>query len=481
MNVKMNFRILIASCILISSCRVVQPETLPPVRKMPAQFEADKTDTATISNISWKKYFGDPYLVQLIDTALNSNPDLMIALQRIQIAQAQLSMRRAAFLPSVSGVAAAAFDRFGDYTMNGVGNFDTNLSPNIKEDQKIPVDVTPDYFVGLKSNWEIDLWGKLKSRKKAAVANLLATEQGRHLAVTQIVAEVAMLYYELLSLDNELAIVNRNIDLQQQAVDVVKVQKLAGKATQLAVQQFSAQLMNTKTIAHDIQRNINETQNQLNVLLGRYPDAIQRDTSFLHQSLPLYSETGLPSQLLIRRPDIRQAEFQLQAAKANVDAARAEFLPSLNLSPYVGFNAFRSALLFNPASIAYGVATGLTAPVFNQRQIRGNFEISNAEAREALYNYQQKLLSGYTEIVTQINNIENASKMYDLKQQEVNELKAAVSTARELYLTGYANYLEIITAQRGVLEAELQLTEIKKQLFHHTIQLYRALGGGWQN
>lgn len=469
-----------AGAMLIVGCKVAQPGAMPAVKTMPAAFPTT-SDTSNISNISWRSYFEGEHLQSLIDSALHNNIDMAIAMQRIRMAHTELALRKAAFLPRVDAVAVAALDHYGDYTLNGVGNFDTNLSPNIKDDQRIPETITPDYFVGLRSNWEIDLWGKLKSRKKAAVAGLLATEQGRHLIVTQLVADVATRYYELVALDSELEIVNRNIALQEQAVEVVKVQKEAGKATELAVQQFTAQLMNTKTIAYRIQRLIVETENGLNLLLGRYPSPIARDTSIMQLSLPAYTNVGTPSQLLIKRPDILQAEYRMQAARADIDAARAEFLPSLNLTPYLGLNAFKSALLFNPASLAYGLATSLAAPVINQRQVKGNFELSNTRARAAVYEYQQALINGYTEVVTHLKNINNTKQMYELKQKEVSQLAGAVSTAKELYLTGYANYLEIITAQRGVLEAELQLIELKKEIFHQVIGLYRALGGGWED
>lgn len=462
----------------VVSCKVPHATQVPGIKKMPENFKT-VGDTSSIANLSWKQFFTDKYLVALIDTAIRNNPDLYIALQRIEVARSQLFLRKAAFLPSLNGVIAAGADRFGDYTMNGVGNFDTNLSPNIKEDQKIPRHPTPDYFVGLRSNWEIDLWGKLKNQKKSAAARLLATEKGRQFAVTNIVTMVAELYYELLALDNELEIVRKNIVLQQEALEVVKVQKEGGRATELAVQQFSAQLLNTRAIEFNIRLRMVGIENELNELLGRYPQHITRDTAIMQQELPPATQVGNPSFLLIKRPDIVQAEYELTAAKADVEAARAAFLPSLNLTPYAGFHSFKAGLLFDPASIAAGLAADLAAPIINRRVIKGNFSISSAQRNEAVYNYQKALLVGYKEVVTSLGNIENTRQAFDLKQLEVRELSDAVTTARELYLAGYATYLEVITAQKGVLEAELQLTENKKQLFQATIRLYRSLGGGW--
>jgi outer membrane protein, multidrug efflux system len=166
--------------------------------------------------------------------------------------------------------------------------------------------------------------------------------------------------------------------------------------------------------------------------------------------------------------------------KENVQAARAAFLPSLTLNPYVAFNAFTPSLLLKGGSLAYGVAGGLTAPLFQQRQIKAQFTMANAASKEAVYNYQQKLLNAYSEVVTNMNAVDNNKQAHTLKLQEVQELYAAVTSARELYLTGYANYLEVITAQKNVLEAELALNEQKKNIYISLIQLYRSLGGGWQ-
>jgi NodT family efflux transporter outer membrane factor (OMF) lipoprotein len=467
----------VVACLIVS-CKIPEATQVPAVKNMPDKFD-NATDTSSIANLSWRKFFTDAHLVALIDTALKNNPDLAIAMQRIQAARAHLYLRQTAFYPSLNGVVSAGMDRFGDYTMNGVGNFDTNLSPNIKDDQKIPRHPTPDFFVGLRSNWEIDLWGKLKNQKKAAFARMLASEKGRQFAITNIVATVASLYYELLALDNELEIVRKNIVLQEEALEVVKVQKEGGRATELAVQQFSAQLLNTKAIEYNIRQQLVEIENQLNELLGRYPQSIARDTSLMHQQLPANMQTGTPSQLLVRRPDIQQAEFELQATRADVAAARAAFLPSLNLSPYAGFHSFKAGLLFDPGSIAYGVAAGLSAPLINRRAIIGELNIANVQRNEALFTYQKTLLASYKEVVTNLKSIENNTQSFNLKHKEVEELTNAVVTAKELYLAGYANYLEVITAQKGVLEAELQLTQNKKQLFLTAISLYRSLGGGW--
>ncbi|MCS3796444.1 TolC family protein [Niastella sp. OAS944] len=470
--------IIIVSVGAMAGCKVMQPAPLPAVKPMPQQF-AEKAGETDSANLVFKNIFSDVRLNNFIATALKDNTDLNIALQRIEMAHARLAQRKGAFLPSVNGVVSGAADKYGDYTLNGVGNFDTNLSPNINKDQKIPVSPTTDLFVGLTSTWEIDLWGKLRHLKKAAQAELLATEKGKQLLITSLVATLAEGYYTLLGLDAELKIVRKNIELQKQAVEIVEAQKVGGRANELAVQQFRAQLLNTRGIEFRIMQQRVQVENELNAIAGSYPKHIDRDTS-LPESVAVAIEAGLPASLLSARPDVQQAEYELQMMKENVQAARAAFLPSLTLNPYVAFNAFTPSLLFKDGSLAYGVAGGLTAPLFQQRQLKAQFVMANAASKESVYNYQQKLLNAYSEVVTNMNAVDNYKQAHALKLQEVQELYAAVTSARELYLTGYATYLEVITAQKNVLEAELALNEQKKNIYISLIQLYRSLGGGWQ-
>lgn len=438
------------------------------------------TDSSGIGTLSYKQFFTDPLLLQLLDTALAHNTDMLLASQRMETARAQLMAASRAWQPEVNIAVSAGVDRYGDYTLNGVGNFDTNLSPNISDKQRIP-GPTPEYFAGLRSSWEIDLWGKLRSRKQGAMMRFLSSEQGRQLVTTQLVAQVAGMYYQLMALDYEQEVIQRNIGLQETALATVQIQQEAGRATLLAVQQFSAQLLNTRSMALGLKQQSLELENQLNALLGRFPQPIRRSSSLLTAPLPPFAHTGVPATMLSRRPDIQQAALELEAAKADVRAARAAFLPSLNITPYVGFNSFNAGLLFNtPASVAYGVLGGISAPLLNKRQLQSQYNITTAAGMSAFYQYRQTIINGYQEVITALGQLKNGQEAYALKAAEVQMLKDGVSTANDLYATGYANYLEVITAQKSVLEAELALAGNKKDLFLGTISLYRALGGGKQ-
>lgn len=437
-------------------------------------------DSSGIGALSYKQFFSDTLLLRLLDTALAHNTDMLLASQRMETARAQLMAASRAWQPEVNVAVSAGVDRYGDYTLNGVGNFDTNLSPNISDKQRIP-GPTPEYFAGLRSTWEIDLWGKLRSRKQAALMRFLSSEQGRQLVTTQLVSQVAGMYYQLMVLDYEQEVIQRNISLQETALATVQIQQEAGRATLLAVQQFSAQLLNTRSMALGLKQQSLELENQLNALLGRFPQPIRRNSSLLTAPLPPFAQTGVPAAMLSRRPDIQQAALELEAAKADVKAARAAFLPSLNITPYVGFNSFNAGLLFNtPASLAYGVLGGISAPLLNKRQLQSQYNITTASGMSAFYQYRQTVINGYQEVITALGQLKNGQEAYALKAAEVQMLKDGVSTANDLYATGYANYLEVITAQKSVLEAELTLAGNKKELFMGTISLYRALGGGRQ-
>lgn len=458
------FLLLIA---LISSCKIAAPPPLPIAATLPDSYVGDK-DTTMDGNMRWQHFFTDSVLADLIRTALASNLDLLTAVQRVEMARANYAIRQGALLPSFNFVGST---NLGNVNQNMVGNADqTQRVNNLREE----------YFVGFQSSWEVDAWGKLKNQKKAAYARYLASQKGKHLVTTSLVAEVARLYYDLLAVDNELEIIRKNIDFQQTAVDMINIQKMGGRATELAVQQSTAQLLSTKALEKEKQQRIVELETAINFLLGRYPQHIERDKDISELTLPPTVNEGVPSALLLNRPDIRQAELELMAAKADVQAARAAFLPSISISPYAGFNALTTSVLFqSPESLAAGVLGSVTAPLFNKKRIRSDFNFSVANRYEAFYAYQKNIIQGFGEVLNNIQNISNLLATYALKEEEVNVLSNAVSTSNVLFTSGYATYLEVITAQKSVLEAELELANIKKEVFHSVIGLYKALGGGW--
>jgi len=472
---------------LLSGCSV--PRTLPTHshRQLPAAYSDDRLDSAAIADTvstahtGWREFFNDAHLINLIDSALANNPDMQRALHHIEIARANLKLRKASTLPSVDALAQAGLRKYGFYTMDGIGNYDTNFSENLDEDEKLP-DPLPDYFIGIQTSWELDLWGKLKNRKRAAYQRFLSSYEGRHLVQTALIEAVASAYYDLLALDQELAIVRKNIKLQEEALAIIEVQKHAGRADELGIQQFRATVHRSKGQEQEVLQQIAATENHLNFLLGRFEGSIERDTAGRISSAsaePVIA--GVPLQMIALRPDIRQAQLELSAAGADVSASKAAFLPSLVLSPYVGLQAFGlDKLLLAPTSIAYGALAGLTAPVFNQRAIRSAYETAKAEYGVAFTQYERTVLNAWKEIQTNLD----AQKYIDNKrrhnQQEAGSLLKAVEAANELFRAGRASYLDVITAQRAALEAEVKLVETEREKAAVKLALYKALGGGWQ-
>jgi NodT family efflux transporter outer membrane factor (OMF) lipoprotein len=460
------------------SCASQRPE-YPEVRQAPATYTANGDTTSTIARIPVRTFFRDSLLLKLIDEALRENLDLKKAYQRVMISQAALRASKGAFIPTLNGVANAGQRRFGDYTMDGIGNYDTNFSENIGDDKRIP-ERLPDYYVGLQSTWEIDVWGKLRNAKRAAAARVLASEQGRRWLSTMVVTEVASLYYDLLSLDNEMAIVNKNLLLQERAVEVIKVQKMAGRANELGVRQLTAQVLNTQGLRSRLKQEIVEVENRLNFLLGRFPQPIERGNPIMEQQLPESLHVGVPAQMLTRRPDVQSAALSLEAARADVNAARAAFFPTIALSASVGLQSFDITKLFSAGSLAYSVLGGLTAPILNRHQISTQFRISTAAGYEAFYEYQQVSIGAYRDVMNNLARIDNYDSMSRYKTEELNDLNLAVQASNDLFATGFATYLEVIAAQRGALDAELMLAEVRRDQFKAVIDLYRSLGGGWE-
>ena len=473
-----NHALLLAVILLVSSCKLTQPVQHQSAIGTPTTFTSE-TDSASIGEIKRNVFFTDKKLVALIDTAILNNLDLKMAVQRIEMARSNVLFTQGALLPSVSAEISAGGRKFGDYTMDGVGNYDTNFSPNIDSDRKLPAPFMPDYFAGLRSSWEVDIWGKLKTQRKAAYTRFLATDKARLAITTSLVAQVASLYYELLNLDTELNIIKKNIDLQQTAVETITIQKEAGRANELGVRQFRAQLLNTKSLEIDINQRIVATENHLNLVLGRFPQPISRSTT-LEQALPHQVQAGIPSAMLRRRPDVQFAQLEMLANYDDQQAARLAFLPSLNITAMLGFNAFKSNLIFNPGSVAYNAIGGLAAPLINRRSLKAGQKRAEAASLESLYNYNKSILTGFQEVSTSLNKIENSRKITAFKRDEVSVLQQAVATSRDLFLTGYASYLEIIMAQRSVLEAELTLTNVQTEQYLALVELYRSVGGGWE-
>lgn len=472
--------VILTAALFMAGCKAFKAVHMPEGIKFPETY-LGSSDTVSVATMSPADFFADELLVSLINEAHKNNQDALIALERINIASAYLKMKRGDLIPTLDLATSASIQKYGDYTMEGVGNFDTNLSPNINSNQRVGQPHVPNIALGLNSSWEIDIWGKFRNRKKSAKSKFLASEQGRRFLSTAITAAVANLYYELQALDAELEIIRSSIQLQEAALEIVNARKDAGRDDQLAVERFMGQLYYTKGLEPAVRQNIITTENDLNALLGRLPQPIQRSGNLLTKSLPVNPQAGIPAQLLLRRPDMVQAELELASAGYEVKAARAEFLPALRINLSLGINSFNPAMLFSiPASLTYGILGGLTGPLLNRAQIQGNFNRMVAENHIAFYEYQKTVINGYKEVHTSLQHADLLTERFLLKEEEAQSLTRAVEISEELMRTGYASYLDVITAQKSVLDANMERVLLKKAMFQNMVTLYKASGGGWK-
>ncbi|HEY1098486.1 MAG TPA: TolC family protein, partial [Myxococcota bacterium] len=306
--------------------------------------------------------------------------------------------------------------------------------------------------------------------------------EGRNFLITQLVAEIARSYYELVALDGQLAVLEKNIGIQQDALAVVKQQKDAARVTQLAVTRFEAEVLKNRARLFDLRQQRTVAENRINFLVGRTPRSVDRDDNALSSHLPKILHAGVPTDLLRNRPDIRQAELRLQASKLDVDVARAAFLPALSIDAEVGFRAFNPLFLLNvPEALAYNLAGNLAAPILNRPQIEATYKTANALQIQAVIDYERTTLRAFTDVVNQLVVFNNLRQSYDLGAEQVKLLENAIETSNVLFTSARADYMEVLLTRRDALDAELELIETRKRLWTSTVDLYQALGGGWRD
>ena len=461
----------VALGLTVMSCKV--PALVSPNANtaVPGAF-GDRSDTTNMSVIPWKTFFKDPYLVDLIDTALQNNQELKITLQEIEIARNEVLMRKGAILPMVRAGGGVGVEKVARYTSQGAGDASTEITPG-KEVPEVLFDFSPVAY----ANWEADIWKKLRNAKAAAVTRYLSTLEGKNFVVTNLIAEVANSYYELLALDAQLQVVRQNIELQKNALEIVKIQKEAAQTTELGVQKFQAEVLASQSLEFEILQKIRENENRINFLLGRYPQEIRRDKADFLSLPPAEVQAGLPANLLANRPDIKQAELELAAARIDVKVARAEFYPSLDISAAIGLQAFTPAYLVKlPESLLFSLAGDLTGPIINRNAIKAEFNSANARQIQAIYNYERTILNAYFEVSNNLSKIGNLEKSYSLKSQQVATLNTSINISNDLFRSARVDYFEVLMTQRDALESKLELMETKKDLLTAGVQMYTALG-----
>lgn len=326
LNRKAAYSIAILAALVLTGCKAPQATVVNDTlsKQLPPEYTENTPPQETSARTPWKTFFTDPVLVSMIESALQANQDLMITWQNIEIAKSEVLLRSGRLYPVISGEGGLGIKKEGRYTSAGAGNAATQIYPG--KDMPEPLG---NFGAGIHAEWEADIWGKLRDEKKSAVAHYLATVEGKNFILSQLISEIAKNYYELLALDTQLDYINQYRKLQLKALEISKIQKQAAAATELAVKRFETESAKADAMAYTVKQQITEKENMLNALMGRFPQPILRDKKTLTEALPQKFYTGIPSDLLANRPDIRQAELELQAAKLDVEAARKEFYPSL--------------------------------------------------------------------------------------------------------------------------------------------------------
>lgn len=470
--VTVKYVILLFCIVGLGACKVPAITAKQENKSVPKGYN-NSQDTTNSANIKWRAYFTDPNLIAIIDTALLNNQELNITMQEIEMSKNEVMARKGEYLPFVNLGLGAGVVKAGKYTWDGFSEDDLKENPD-----KGPKYIG-EFFTAANFSWELDVWKKLRNAKKSAVLKYLSTTEGKNFMVTNIIAEIAESYYELMALDNLLAIVQQNIELQTSALQVVKLQKDAAKVTQLAVNRFDAQLLNTKNLQYDIQQRIIETENRINFLAGRFPQRIARNSADFNKSPLDMIQSGIPSQLLVNRPDIRQAELELSAAKIDVQVAKANFYPSFRLTAGLGFQAFNPLYLIKPESILYNLGGDMVAPLINKNAIKATYFNANLQQIQAVYNYEQSILNAHIEVVNQLSRIDNFTKSYETKSKEVEILTQSITISNNLFKSARADYMEVLLTQREALESRMQQIEIKMKQMNAKVNIYKALGGGW--
>src|SRR5690606_13723933 len=468
--------------LLFSACSV--PKKMNE-QELKAELQTDATqiltDSISLADIKWNSFFKDQHLVDLINIGLENNQDLRQAIHRIEIAQANFRQRKSALLPTLDAAVEGGIRKYGHYTESGIGNYDSNFSENLTADEKLPEPFIPDYFVGVRSSWEIDIWGKLRQRREAAYLGYLVENEAKRLVETELITSISSAYFELIAWDRKVKVYDRNIVLHERALEIIEAQKEAGRSDELAVQQFKSILAESRANRALALQEIVKNEHQINQLLGRVYQPIKRsEDAVLENSLFAEMMLGSFDQLISNRLDIRQAAFDLKREYRELDAARLSFLPSVAISPYLGLQSFSFDELFNlDKSVAYGLFGGVTMPILRQRELKSRYEVMKAQYGIAFLEYEKKVLNAVNEVSLAVETQKLLANREQLLDDQVIALVASTEAAEELFIAGRVSYLDIISAQKGVVQAQITKVDIQREDLLNQIVLYKALGGGW--
>jgi len=462
--------IVIAASVSAASC-VLGPNYRRPAVEVPAAFR-DTTATTTqaesrsLADLSWFDLFKDDTLTELVRVALAHNFDLRIAAERVLEARERFGIARADRLPVVVGSAGASENRVSEV---GSRPLPPGLGPDIS-----------DFQAGFALAWELDVWGRIRRLNEAARAQYLGTEEARRAVITTLIADVTDAYFSLQTLDRQLAIAQRTRDVAADGLRLTQLRRERGVATALDTRQAEQLLYTATAQIASVQRQIAQTEDELSVLLGRTPGHVSRTDRFIETfnarpSVPV----GLPSALLERRPDIREAEQALVAANAQIGAARAEYFPRIALTGLLGVESRDLTTLLTAPAGPWSMAAGAAAPVFNAGRTRSTVRLAASVKRELVINYERAIYHGLRDVSDALAGYQKIGEQRAQQEQLVAALRDATRLSTDRYQGGLDSYLQVLDAQRNLFRSELDLTTLQRQELMSIVELYRALGGGW--
>lgn len=456
--------VLIAT-VLLTAC-AMGPNYERPKIEMPEAFRAAAgRELESIANLRWWELLQDPQLQKLIRIALRENKDLKKAAAAVEEFQARSMIAAIDFAPQLNGTAnAPTFQRLSRFSAPGFPNPFT-------------------YYIEPTLSWEIDIWGRIRRSNEAARADLLAQEENRRAVVLQLVSSVAQAYFDLRQLDMQLDIARRTVRAWEESVRIARARLQHGLISKVDVDQFEAERANAAARAAELKRRGIQKENELNVLLGRTPQAIPRGASLTEQVMPPDVPAGLPSELLKRRPDFIQVEAQLTAATARIGMAKADRFPKLSLTGIAGIANPQISQLVKGGGRANGAFAaaggGLVAPLLIPSILGAQQRAIEAQARQALADFEQAILVSLKEVEDSLIAVTTSKEQRAAQEQQVIALRSALHLANARYKGGLANFLEVLVAQRNLFDAELALMETHRLYLVSIVQLYKALGGGW--
>ena len=416
-------------------------------------------DTTNLGFLSYKEVFTDTILQGLIGIGIEKNPNLQIAYTRIKQADALYLQSGAALLPALNSNAGITVSKLSEAQGFGIRNSATQ------------------YQLGLSSSWEADVWGRLRSNRRANFANLLQTEEAARAVQTSLISAIANFYYTLLALDQQLVITQQTVYNWDTTVNTIRELKKAARVTEAAVVQSEALRYAAEVTIPDLRQQILETENALSILLGNDPAAIRRGNITEQQTLSVL-QTGVPAQLLANRPDVQQAELQFRNNFELTNVARASFYPTLSITASSGLSAFNFANFLSAGGFGASIGAGLLQPIFNQRNNRTRLLVAEAQQQGAFLNFQNTLLNAGREVSNAVSLHQTAMDKMLVRTHQLNSLQLSVEYSQELLRYGFANYTEVINARQFLLQAQLGGVNDRLQQLQATVNLYRALGGG---